>query len=77
MDEDISKKREYRCGTGYENNTQTEEFINDLVNRGLFEEKGGIMKPGAWLWIGEKKYNVAKMSVDDVKKILTEHNIQF
>jgi len=75
MDEET--KPEYRCGTGYGDNKDTSTYIDQLIEKGVINEKGGIMKPGAWLKIGSDNKNVAKMTVDQVKAYLSEHKISF
>lgn len=70
-------KPELRVGTGYGNNTEVKKFIEDLVAREIVVEEGGIMDVGAFLFINGKKHNVAHMSLDEVKELLTKNSISF
>ena len=82
LEESSEKKAKFegipimRVGMGFKNK-ETEDFVNELVQRGVIKEEGGVMSPGVRLFFGDEDENIGSFSVDKVKKLLTSRGIQF
>ena len=66
-----------RVGTGYKDNYEVKEFIEDLISRGIIIEDHGIMDQGVRMFIGNTDKNIAYMSVEEVKEFLDNNNINY
>lgn len=73
----MSNKPELRVGTGYNDNSDMENFIKSLLEREIIIEKGGIMKPGAFLKVGNETLNIAKITVEELQMKLKDKGIEY
>ena len=77
QDEPEDNRPIIRVGTGYKDNYEVKEFIEDLISRGIIIEDHGIMDQGVRMFIGNTDKNIAYMSVEEVKEYLENNNINY